>query len=328
MTERDGFSSRRNIKGRPGRGKMKKFCCVLVIMAGIFWGTQGIFVNKLGETGFSAMDIAAIRVVGTGIIIFFVILAVKRELLRIQVRDIWIFAGSGLLSIIGFNCLYYMTIRLTSMSVAAVLLYISPAVVSVLSGILFREKMTLRKLIALISAFAGCFFVSGVLGGENTVTFQGVITGVGAGVAYALYSVFSSIGLKKGYHPVTVMTYTFLIGGAGILFLCRPAEIVAVSGKDGGLMLLETGFILISAVVPYFLYTVGLKYMEAGKASIMASTEAIAATLFGNIFFHEKLTVHIILGILAVVFSIIVLNVNMQMRRKSVVQTEIQSNGS
>ncbi|MBC5743525.1 EamA family transporter [Lachnospiraceae bacterium MD308] len=296
---------------------MKKISSFLIILAGIFWGSQGIFVNQLGKMDLTSMDIAGVRVAGTGVIIFLVILFTKRELLKIKIQDIWIFSGSGLLSIICFNCCYYQAIQMTSMAMAAVLLYISPAVVAVLSCIFLREKVTVRKIFALISAFAGCFFVSGILGREQVVTVMGVMAGIGAGVAYALYSIFSAIGLRKGYQPVTIMTYTFTTGGIGILPLCNIQKIMEKSVQHLNLVLIEIVFVVVSALLPYLLYTIALKYMEAGKASIMASTEAIAATLFGILFLHEKLTVNIILGIIAVVFSIVVLNVKIPVKVKT-----------
>lgn len=288
----------------------------MIILAGIFWGSQGIFVNQLGKMALSSMDIAGVRVAGTGVVIFLVIVLVKRELLKIKIKDIWVFIGSGLLSIICFNCFYYQAIQITSMAMAAVLLYISPAVVAVLSCIFLREKVTVRKILALISAFVGCCFVSGILGGEQAVTLMGVMAGVGAGVAYALYSIFSAIGLRKGYQPVTIMTYTFTIGGMGMLPLCNIRKIMQKSVQHIDLALVEIAFVIVSSLLPYLLYTMGLKYMEAGKASIMASTEAIAATVFGVLFLHEKLTANIILGIMAVVFSIIILNVKVPVKIK------------
>ena len=146
---------------------------------------------------------------------------------------------------------------------------------------------------------------------------MGVMAGIGAGVAYALYSIFSAIGLRKGYQPVTIMTYTFTTGGIGILPLCNIQKIMEKSVQHLNLVLIEIVFVVVSALLPYLLYTIALKYMEAGKASIMASTEAIAATLFGILFLHEKLTVNIILGIIAVVFSIVVLNVKIPVKVKT-----------
>ncbi len=296
---------------------MKKFCSFFVILAGIFWGSQGIFVKELGKMALSSMDIAAIRVAGTGAVIFLVLLLTKRELLKIKLKDIWVFIGSGLLSIICFNCFYYQAIQMTSMAVAAVLLYISPAVVAILSCIFLGEKITIRKIIALASAFSGCFFVSGIMGGAQTISAAGVMSGVGAGAAYALYSIFSAAGLKKGYQPVTIMAYTFVIGGIGILPLCDVGKILGSSSEHAEWIMVEVAFVVISALFPYLLYTIGLQHMEAGKASITASTEAIAATVFGIVFLGEKLTGNIILGIAAVIFSIIILNIKLPAKARA-----------
>ena len=86
----------------------------------------------------------------------------RRELLRIRLRDLWCFLGTGIGSIVFFNYCYFKTISLTSMSVAAVLLYTAPAIVMVLSRILFGERFTVRKVTALVMTFVGCIFVTGI----------------------------------------------------------------------------------------------------------------------------------------------------------------------
>ena len=65
---------------------------------------------------------------------------------------------------------------------------------------------------------------------------------------------------------------------------------------------------LVTAVVPFLLYTLGLKYTDAGKASIMATTEPMVATVAGMIVFHEIPGFVSFAGIFIVIFAIALLN--------------------
>ena len=112
---------------------MKKLASGMVILAGIFWGSMGIFVRKFEECGLGSLDIVAIRAITTMCILFLFLLFYNRSLLRIKLRDLWCFLGTGLLSIVFFNYCYFRAITMTSLSVAAVLLYTAPAFVMVLS---------------------------------------------------------------------------------------------------------------------------------------------------------------------------------------------------
>ena len=69
-------------------------------------------------------------------------------------------------------------------------------------------------------------------------------------------------------------------------------------------------FALVSTVVPYILYTMGLSAMENSKASIVASVEPVAATIFGILLFEENMTIHNFIGILLVLGAIVICNIN------------------
>ena len=63
-------------------------------------------------------------------------------------------------------------------------------------------------------------------------------------------------------------------------------------------------------VLPYLVYTIGLRTVEAGKASVMATVEPVVATLVGVIIFAEPLSVSGIIGIIFVAVSLAMLNIN------------------
>ena len=288
---------------------MKKFAPMFVLSAGTLWGVMGVFVRKLGTYGFSPLQIACLRIL-FGAVLFLLITAVfRRDLLKIQPRDVGLFLGMGLLSLLLFTVCYFTTISLASLSVAAILLYTSPIWVMLMSAVCFREKITRRKLLCAAMAFGGCVLVSGI-GSAASLSPMVIVTGLLSAVGYGLYSIFGTFSLRK-YQPLTVTTYAFLCGEAGALLLCNPAQIARVScesGQPGRLVLLITVTAFVTAVLPYLLYTVGLSRMRASAAAIMASIEPVVATTAGALVFGEALTVPAFAGIALVLGAIVVLN--------------------
>ena len=61
-------------------------------------------------------------------------------------------------------------------------------------------------------------------------------------------------------------------------------------------------------LLPYIFYTEGLSHAEAGKAAILATAEPFVASLLGVVLFHEILTPFKLLGMAAILFSIVLLN--------------------
>lgn len=288
---------------------MKKFAPMFVLSAGTLWGVMGVFVRKLGTYGFSPLQIACLRIL-FGAMLFLLITAIfRRDLLKIQPRDVGLFLGMGLLSLLLFTVCYFTTISLASLSVAAILLYTSPIWVMLMSAVCFREKITRRKLLCAAMAFGGCVLVSGI-GSAASLSPMVIVTGLLSAVGYGLYSIFGTFALRK-YQPLTVTTYAFLFGAAGALLLCNPAQIARViceSGQPGRLVLLITVTAFVTAVLPYLLYTVGLSRMRASAAAIMASIEPVVATTAGALVFGEALTVPAFAGIALVLGAIVVLN--------------------
>ena len=153
---------------------------LLILLAGCFWGSMGIFVRKLGEYGFSSVQIAAIRLTLAAVGFSEILLIKDRKGFKIHLKDLPLFLGLGFGSILFFTVCYFTAIRMMPLSTAAILLYTSPIWIMLMSVLFFREKLTGRKLLALGLAFAGCVLVSGISGEGITVT--GLLIGLGSGV--------------------------------------------------------------------------------------------------------------------------------------------------
>ena len=288
---------------------MKKLAPIFIFLAGVLWGSMGIFVRVLNGKGLFSMEIVALRAIVTAIFMVVFLLLFHRDLLKIKWKDIWVFLGSGLGSILFFNFCYFRAISLTSLSIAAILLYTSPAIVMILSFFLFKEKFTGRKVLALVMTFLGCVFVTGVLGETAAVTGKGVLAGLGAGLGYALYSIFSRYAIDKGYHSLTITCYTFAIAAVGSLFLSDRKQIAEVALGSPAMLVFSLVFGLLCTVLPYLLYTAGLKYVENSRASIIVSVEPVAATLIGFFLFRETISPMGIVGIILVLSAMVLCSV-------------------
>lgn len=275
---------------------------VFVLCAGILWGCMGIMVRKMNKSGLGAMEVVSIRSFVTAVIMLTYMFLFNRKELKIKVKDIWCFLGTGLLSVVFFNACYFSCMNYTSLSTAAILLYTAPSFVMVMSFFLFKEKFTKRKLLALLLAFAGCILVSGGLSGANVGT-AGILTGLGAGLGYALYSIFSRYALNKGYSSYTITTYTFLFAAIGTLPFIKYGYMLDCITGDVTLIPFGIVMTFITTVAAYLLYTKGLAGIENGKASILASIEPVVASVVGVILFNEVMPVEGICGMILVLAS-------------------------
>ncbi len=310
-----GHSVFLKIRRQNGNIKMKnKYGTLLIIAAASLWGTAGIFVRELQNVGVYGMQIVLARALFSSVILALLIFIKDRSLFKIKLCDIWIFACTGLFSIVMFNFCYYKTMELSTLSVAAVLLYTAPFFVVIMSAIFFKEKLTVRKCVACVCAFIGCAFVSGAFSSEQRLSAECLIYGLLTGFGYSLYTVFGNMLIKRGYDSLTITFYTFVFALFGCIFLANPITSLPVIFKPRALMvalLMAT----LNTVMPYILYTNGLRSVESGRAPIIATVEPVVATLLGAIVYSETLNIHGIIGISLVIGSVIVLNLNLRIKR-------------
>ena len=282
---------------------------LMVVTAGTLWGTIGLFSRALNDAGLDSFQVTEARCMITAIGLLLILGAWKRDLLKISLKDSWMFVGTGICSIIVFNILYFQTAQLVSLSMTAVLLYTAPCFVLIFSVIIFHEKLTAQKLAALVFAFVGCVFTAGIIGGSDDFNMMGFVMGIGSGISYSLYSIFGKFALKK-YHALTVTFYTFLFAGVALLPFCAPWHIIEVAARvDEGLWYM-LGLGIMITLIPYFLYTQGLRGLDAGVASVIAFIEPMVATIAGFIVYNEGVTFFSLLGIVMILFSVILLNLD------------------
>lgn len=280
----------------------KKFSGLFVFSAGCLWGCMGILVKTMNEGGFTSIEVAAFRSFFTATCMLAFMSLFHRKKLRIAIRDVWCFLGTGLLSITFFNICYFYCMTITTLSTAAILLYTAPAFVMVMSFFLFREHFTAKKIVAVVLAFFGCVCVSGGLAGLQIST-MGLLSGLGAGIGYALYSIFGRYAIKKGYDSLTITTYTFIFSAIGLAPMVNwghAMNCLAAAASDLPFLFAICAFVTIA---PYILYTRGLEGLENGKASILASVEPVVASLVGFLLYKEGMQPIQVLGMILVFLS-------------------------
>lgn len=288
---------------------------ILVLAAGILWGFSGFFVNHLEPRGVESSQISVMRLGFTFILMAVWALIFRREVFVTRKRCIKYFVGGGL-GMVGSSIFYFYAILMTSMSVAAVLMYTAPIIVVVLSIFVFREHLTALKSVCCIASFAGAALVSGILGGVGNVSVPGLLFGCAAGFSYACYSIFSSLALMRGAKPLSVTVYAFGFATLAILPFGQLPSLIGKIAQDPMIVVIALGQAVVSCLAPYVLYTIGLKYTDASNASIMSTVELVAATIIGRLAFGQRVSVPAIAGIVLVIGSVVMLNVKLPERKK------------
>ena len=289
---------------------LKRVSALLIICAGCLWGTMGIFVRKWTQSGLDSMEMVSLRSFFTAVMMFIFLLIYDKKLLRVKLRDLWCFFGTGICSILFFSYCYFAAINITSLALSATLLYTAPSMVTVMSAFLFKERFTLKKALCVMMAFAGCMLVTGMTSGKGPgANTAGILFGLGSGFGYALYSIFGRYALTKGYNTFTILLYTFVFAAVGSMFFCDVKNIALCVTNSAGDFIFAVVFVLVTTAAPYLLYTFGLKNVENSAASVMASAEPVVAAVIGAVLYKEQLGAAGITGAALVLASTVICNI-------------------
>jgi len=283
---------------------------MMVATAGILWGTIGSQVKMLLNYQLSVQAIVLWRMVFAFIILFSFIFFTNRKLLKVNMKGLIRISLIGLFSQFFFNILYFSAIQKTTIATAATLLYTAPIFIAIMARIFYKELFTPFKTVALFLCIGGSFFAA--TGGSMEtlkLNLPGVLMGLGAGFTFALLTILSK-AIINDYHQLTIIVYSI---GFGLLFylpFSHPLEIFQINlALKAWLLLGSIG--LISTVIAYGFYITGLSYgIEASKAGIVSTLELVVSVILSYLIFKEALWGWKLAGILMVVFSVVIVQVD------------------
>ncbi|MBR2476655.1 MAG: EamA family transporter [Clostridia bacterium] len=286
---------------------MKKSAFFLIIIAGIMWGTSGLFVNALSPLGLSSLQMTNVRGFVAAICMVIYALIRDRSLFKMSKGD-FVLAISGGISIFLTSWTYFASIQASSVATAVVLMYTAPVMVMGFSVAFLGEKLTKMKMLSIVLMLIGCALVSGIIGGAE-INLPGVLLGLAAGVSYSAYNIFTKLQMRKGSNPVSSSMYSFIGMGLVSLIVSNPAHTVSVAaGSVTYALPLMIALGVCTCVLPYFLYTVALKNIPVGTAAALGIVEPMAATIFSIMFLGERLSVPSAIGIVLVIGSVFLLS--------------------
>ena len=287
---------------------------IKIALAGVFWGTIGLFGKTLEGYGMSSEMIAFSRQFAGFSILFIIFLFKDPSVLRIDRKGLKSAMIIGVVSQGIFNLAYFGSIKLVGTFTAVVLLYFSPVIMFLLGTFMYREKSSRKKVFSVLLCLTGCVY--GVTGGDFS-TLQSNTVGILLGLTAALtYSLMPALSKKTTtiYNPFTIIIYSFMFGAIMLIPFAKPvASIMAVQDKAVFLIIPLFGFI--SSSIPYCLYIPSLHNVQVSKLGVIASIELVVSIAIAVLFLKEPLSAGKVAGAAIIMASILIKNTNIEMPR-------------
>lgn len=288
---------------------MRKIYLILPILAGLMFGSSGIFVRTLTQNGIDSTTLLFLRFSIAVIPILIAILLTDRRLLKIDLKDIPLFLVCAL-CIVGLNLCYNESMNKVSLSLAAVLLSLAPIYVLIFAYILFKERITSKKILCMVLAIFGCILMTGVLESNiSEIPLFGILSGIGAGLFWAVYLMASKKSIENGKHTYTILIYSIIFLSIALIPFTNFSHIGNFININ---QTLTIPFLIIhstfSFALPYIFTTISLNHIDSGVSSILLSgAEPLAALIFGLLIYAEIPSVLMLCGFILTVIAMMIL---------------------
>jgi len=277
---------------------------LLVIASAACFGTVGVLTLLAYEHGARPLPILAWRFAIAAAVMAGYLALVRPTALRIGSGDLGRFA---LLSVTGYGAAslcFFFALQHASASIVAVLLYTYPALIVAVEAVVARRWPSRAAVAGIALTFAGCALVVGVLEQDLRVDATGIVLALGAGVAYAMFTMLSD-RLVPGRSRIVVMTYMF---GISAVVMTSIALVFGESLSPGGwepvLWWLLLAIVAVPTIMAVVLYMGGIRRLGPARAALASTTEPVFTIALSWLVLGERLTGLQVLGAVLVVGGI------------------------
>jgi drug/metabolite transporter (DMT)-like permease len=279
---------------------------LLIAVASIIWGTMGIFGELAFAYGINPPTLIALRLLISSLTLVIPITLFRKELFRIQKRDLLKFLVFGIVATALQRVTYFYAVDLTTVTMAAMLFYTYPIFVTIVASIFFKEKITPTTVFAIILTFSGTALV--VKAYETSwldANFSGIIFGILSSMFFVFYFLITK-ELRTRYTNWTLLLYGETIGAMALTPIIF-SSFNAITNYPQQLWLLIFTIAWFPNLLAYLLYSYALKHVKYSKGSILSVLEPLSAAILSATILAERFEPPQIVGVILALSGVVLL---------------------
>ncbi|GAA5527602.1 DMT family transporter [Herpetosiphon gulosus] len=270
-----------------------------MLLSAIAFGWLGVFARLAYDDGSEPITVLCLR--------FSIAAVVMVGILRVRGEQLprgKLLLGLILLGGIGYvaqSMAYFVALTMASAGLVAVLLYLYPGLVTLISVVFFKERLTPRMVLALVLALAGSALAIGPIGGGKPL---GIVFAISGAVIYAIYiTAGSRITAQAGAIPSsTVIMSAAAVVYIGIMLARGPVWPATSAG-----WLAIVGIALISTVLAIVMFFVGLERIGPTAGSTISALEPLVSVGAAVVVLHEPISFWQLGGGLLILIAVVLL---------------------
>lgn len=197
-------------------------------------------------------------------------------------RTLLLLVAMGSLGYVGQSFCYFAALQHATAGLTALLLYLYPAIVTVLAAILTRRRLSLLRLLAVAAALLG----SGLaIGGSLAGSPLGILLGVAAAMIYSIYILVGErVTPLAGAMPSSTVIMLAAAAVFGLMAFSQGAALPASPVAWAAI----GGIALLSTVVAMITFFAGMARLGAADAATLSTLEPLVTVILAAVFLGEQ----------------------------------------
>ena len=271
---------------------------VLIVISAASFGTLAVIGRFAYADGMDVTTLLFLRF-SIAAVLMFIWMKLRREPLP-RGRTLLQLAGMGGLGYVGQSFCFMSAINYASTGLVALLLYLYPVFVAVLTVFVQKSKLTSRTVLALLLATLGAGLTANPKGGQ----WLGIVLAVSAALIYAVYIIVGSGVMQK----VTAVQSSFVIFASAALVF---GVLTAVRGphwpatQNGWLAV--GGIAVIATMIPVATFLGGLKIIGATDASLLSTLEPVVTVILASLIWGESIDQKMLIGGILILSAVVLI---------------------
>lgn len=277
---------------------------LLVLLSAAGFATLPIFIKIAYAAGANTLTVVTMRFTLAAVFLWLLLKPFGISP-SINVKTAVKLCLMGLIGYSSMSFLYAASLQYLPVSLATMLLFTYPTLVSVMSFITGDEQFNWQKGLALIICGCGLFLILGV--SFASISQLGIALGLGAAIIYSCYIMISKHVLKD-VHSLVATTYVCSAAAfAYALYTSATGQLILTLPLTGWLALL--GIALFGTIVGILCFFAGIGKIGPANASVISTAEPVLSVLLSALILGEQLTLLQGFGGLLIVSSILILQI-------------------
>lgn len=253
----------------------------LVVLSSVSFGAMALFARLAYAEGVTPISLLFLRF-SLAAVIMIGIARMRRESMP-RGRMLLGFALMGGVGYVGQSLSFFTALTMANAGLVALLLYLYPAIVAVLSALFYHERLTGYRILAIVLALVGTALT---VGPQLDARPLGVLLGIGAALIYSVY-IMAGTRLLRGATPIA--SSAVILSSAAFVFggLVLANGMTLPTGLGGWIGVV--GVAIVATVIAVTTFLIGLKLIGPTRASVLSTFEPVTTVVLAALLLGEPI---------------------------------------